>query len=295
MTFPSSLLGATSRAQVDGLDPADGSKTSGHRYTWSVYKLSRQRIERIEHRARPGQDRVRLSPAPARAHLESINFDVRPSVHSGRLRGPSGLGPTPRTGTHGVVLHFEIIAHYTFSCPAQWATSRRPAPGARGAPCRSRTSLLTVSKSRNAHVTRRPYQELLDLPSSKFDFGGGIDVQRLVTAPRACSMHSIRTPAPPVGDRRCVARTARRTTDPQDHRPATFSRESRAEKLEESPEGRIDCVRCEVVPPPKPAQRARTTGGLVRRRVSALHTAPDHGEGAHPHSRTLNNFCLLSS
>ena len=173
MTFPSSLLGATSRAQVDGLDPADGSKTSGHRYTWSVYKLSRQRIERIEHRARPGQDRVRLSPAPARAHLESINFDVRPSVHSGRLRGPSGLGPTPRTGTHGVVLHFEIIAHYTFSCPAQWATSRRPAPGARGAPCRSRTSLLTVSKSRNAHVTRRPYQELLDLPSSKFAFGGG--------------------------------------------------------------------------------------------------------------------------
>ena len=69
-----------------------------------------------------------------------------------------------------------------------------------------------------------------------------------------------------------------------------FSRESRAEKLEESPEGRIDCVRCELVPPPKPAQRAHTTGGLVRRRVSALHTAPDHGEGAHPHSRTLNNF-----
>ena len=31
MTFPSSLLGPTSRAQVDGLDPADGSKTSGHR------------------------------------------------------------------------------------------------------------------------------------------------------------------------------------------------------------------------------------------------------------------------
>ena len=118
MTFPSSLLGPTSRAQVDGLDPADGSKTSGHRYTWSVYKLSRQRIERIEHRARPGQDRVRLSPAPARAHLESINFDVRPSVHSGRLRGPSGLGPSPRAGTHGVALHFEIIAHYTFSCPA---------------------------------------------------------------------------------------------------------------------------------------------------------------------------------
>ena len=110
MTFPSSLLGATSRAQVDGLDPADGSKTSGHRYTWSVYKLSRQRIERIEHRARPGQDRVRLSPAPARAHLESINFDVRPSVHSGRLRGLSGLGTTPRTGTHGVALHCEIIA-----------------------------------------------------------------------------------------------------------------------------------------------------------------------------------------
>ena len=133
---------------------------------------------------------------------------------------------------------------------------------------------------------------MLDLPSSKFDFGGGIDVQRLVTAPRACSMHSIRTPAPPVGDRRCVARTARRTTRDRDARPETFSRESRAEKLEESPEGRIDCVRCEVVPPPKPAQRARTTGGLVRRRVSALHTAPDRGEAAHPHSRTLQQLCL---
>ena len=116
--------------------------------------------------------------------------------------------------------------------------------------------------------------------------------QRLVTAPHECSMHSIRTPAPPVGDRRCVARTARRTTRDRDARPETFSRESRAEKLEESPEGRIDCVRCEVVPPPKPAQRARTTGGLVRRRVSALHTAPDHGEGAHPHSRTLQQLCV---
>ena len=93
-------------------------------------------------------------------------------------------------------------------------------------------------------------------------------------------------------NRRCVARTARRTTRERDARPETFSRESRAEKLEETPEGRIDCVRCEVVPPPKPAQRAHTTGGLVRRRVSALHTAPDHGEGAHPHSRTLQQLCL---
>ena len=184
-------------------------------------------------------------------------------------------------------MHFEIIAHYTFSCPAQWATSRRPAPGARGAPCRSRTSLLTVSKSRNAHVTRRPYQELLDLPSSKSDFWGGIDVPTFCDSPRASSMHSIRTPAPPRRDRRCAARASRRTTRHRAARPETFSRESRAEKLEESPEGRIDCVRCEVVPPPKPAQRAHTTGGLVRRRVSALHTAPDHGEGAHPQSRTL--------
>ena len=208
-------------------------------------------------------------------------------MHSGRLRGPSGLGPTPRTGTHGVVLHCEIIAHYTFSGPAHWATSRRSASRARGAPCRSRTSLLTVSKSRTAHVTRRPYQELLDLPSSKFDFWGGIDVPTFCDSPRASSMRSMRTPAPPVGDRRCVARTARRTTRDRDARPETFSRESRAEKLEESPEGRIDCVRCEVVPPPKPAQRAHTTGGLVRRRVSALHTAPDHGERAHPQSRTL--------
>ena len=174
MTFPSSLLGATSRAQVDGLDPADGSKTSGHRRTWSVYELSRVRIERIEHHGGPGQDRLRLR-RESKSHLESMSFDVRPSVHSGRLRGLSGLGTTPRTGTHGVALHFEIIAHYTFSCPAQWATSRRPAPGARGAPCRSRTSLLTVSKSLGAHVTRRSYRERLDLPSSKFDFGGGID------------------------------------------------------------------------------------------------------------------------
>ena len=149
-----------------------------------------------------------------------------------------------------------------------------------------------MSKSRTAHVTRRPYQELLDLPSSKFDFWGGIDVPTFCDSPRASSMRSIRTPAPPVGDRRCVARTARRTTRDRDARPETFSRESRAEKLEESPEGRIDCVRCEVVPPPKPAQRAHTTGGLVRRRVSALHTAPDHGEGAHPHSRTLQQLSL---
>ena len=182
MTFPSSLLGPTSRAQVDGLDPADGSKTSGHRCTWSVYELSRVRIERIEHHGGPGQDRLKTVAAP-RAHLESISFDVRPSVHSGRLRGPSGLGPTPRTGTHGVVLHCEIIAHYTFSGPAHWATSRRSASRARGAPCRSRTSLLTVSKSRTAHVTRRPYQELLDLPSSKFDFWGGIDVSTCCHSP----------------------------------------------------------------------------------------------------------------
>ena len=149
-----------------------------------------------------------------------------------------------------------------------------------------------MSKSRTAHVTRRPYQELLDLPSSKFDFWGGIDVPTFCDSPRASSMRSIRTPAPPVGDRRCVARTARRTTRDRDARPETFSRESRAEKLEESPEGRIDCVRCEVVPPPKPAQRAHTTGGLVRRRVSALHTAPDRGEAAHPHSRTLQQLSL---
>ena len=117
MTFPSSLLGPTSRAQVDGPDPADGSKTSGHRCTWSVYELSRVRIERIEHHGGPGQDRLRLR-RESKSHLESISFDVRPSVHSGRLRGPSGLGPSPRAGTHGVALHFEIIAHYTFSCPA---------------------------------------------------------------------------------------------------------------------------------------------------------------------------------
>ena len=182
MTFPSSLLGPTSRAQVDGLDPADGSKTSGHRCTWSVYELSRVRIERIEHHGGPGQDRLRLR-RESKSHLESISFDVRPSVHSGRLRGPSGLGPAPRTGTHGVVLHCEIIAHYTFSCPAHRARSRRSASRARGAPCRSRTSLLTVSKSRTAHVTRRPYQELLDLPSSKFDFWGGIDVSTCCHSP----------------------------------------------------------------------------------------------------------------
>lgn len=110
MTFPSSLLGPTSRAQVDGLDPADGSKTSGHRRTWSVYELSRVRIERIEHHGGPGQDRLRLR-RESKSHLESMSFDVRPSVHSGRLRGPSGLGPSPRAGTHGVALHFEIIAH----------------------------------------------------------------------------------------------------------------------------------------------------------------------------------------
>ena len=109
MTFPSSLLGPTSRAQVDGLDPADGSKTSGHRRTWSVYELSRVRIERIEHHGGPGQDRLRLR-RESKSHLESMSFDVRPSVHSGRLRGLSGLGTTPRTGTHGVALHYEIIA-----------------------------------------------------------------------------------------------------------------------------------------------------------------------------------------
>ena len=109
MTFPSSLLGPTSRAQVDGLDPADGSKTSGHRRTWSVYELSRVRIERIEHHGGPGQDRLRLR-RESKSHLESMSFDVRPSVHSGRLRGLSGLGTTPRTGTHGVALHCEIIA-----------------------------------------------------------------------------------------------------------------------------------------------------------------------------------------
>ena len=173
MTFPSSLLGPTSRAQVDGLDPADGSKTSGHRRTWSVYELSRVRIERIEHHGGPGQDRLRLR-RESKSHLESMSFDVRPSVHSGRLRGPSGLGPTPRTGTHGVVLHCEIIAHYTFSCPAQWATSRRPAPGARGAPCRSRTSPFALSKMHSAHTTRRSYQERVDLSSSKFDIEGGL-------------------------------------------------------------------------------------------------------------------------
>ena len=182
MTFPSSLLGPTSRAQVDGLDPADGSKTSGHRCTWSVYELSRVRIERIEHHGGPGQDRLKTVAAP-RAHLESISFDVRPSVHSGRLRGPSGLGPSPRAGTHGVALHCEIIAQYTFSGPAHWATSRRSASRARGAPCRSRTSLLTVSKSRTAHVTRRSYQERLDLPSSKFDFWGGMDISTFCHSP----------------------------------------------------------------------------------------------------------------
>ena len=193
--------------------------------------------------------------------IDLVIIFARSSPHSRHLRRPSRHVAPSRISANGVVFHCEIIAHYTFSCPAHWATSRRSAHGARGAPCRSRTSLLTVSKSRNAHVTRRPYQELLDLPSSKFDFGGGLTFQRLVTAPHECSMHSIRTPAPPLRDRRCVARTARRTTDPQDHRPETFSRESRAEKLEQSPEGRIDCVRCEVVPPPKPAQRAHTTGG----------------------------------
>ena len=113
-----------------------------------------------------------------------------------------------------------------------------------------------------------------------------------MSVPGLSSMHSTSTPAPPRRDRHCAARASRRTTQHRAARPETFSRESRAEKLEESPEGRIDCVRCELVPPPKPAQRARTTGGLVRRRVSALHTAPDHGERAHPRSRTLQQLCL---
>ena len=136
------------------------------------------------------------------------------------------------------------------------------------------------------------YKERVDLPSSKSDFWGGVDVPTFCDSPRASSMHSIRSGAPPRRDRRCAARASRRTTQHRAARPETFSRESLAEKLEESPEGRIDCVRCELVPPPKPAQRAHTTGGLVRRRVSALHTAPDHGEGAHPHSRTLQQLCL---
>ena len=106
--------------------------------------------------------------------IDPVIIFARSSPHSRHLRRPSRHVAPSRISANGVVLHCEIIAHYTFSCPAHWATSRRSAHGARGAPCRSRTSPFALSKMHSAHTTRRSYQERVDLSSSKFDIEGGL-------------------------------------------------------------------------------------------------------------------------
>ena len=181
MTFPSSLLGPTSRAQVDGLDPADGSKTSGHRCTWSVYELSRVRIERIEHHGGPGSGSARGCRAAPRAHLERGALSTYDQARTRAACAAVGPRSDPAGWrSRGGVLHCDRVRRESRAQPTgdKPTFSFRPEVPRVG---RARR-LLTVSKSRTAHVTRGRTKGA-DLPSSKFDFWGGLAFNVYVHSP----------------------------------------------------------------------------------------------------------------
>ena len=77
LSFPSSLLGPTVRAQVDPCAPLFGSRTSRRRYEWIVYDLSLEDVDRIEHGGGPGH--VRNPDGPE--HRSCNNFrSIEPAL-----------------------------------------------------------------------------------------------------------------------------------------------------------------------------------------------------------------------
>ena len=82
----------------------------------------------------------------------------RSTPHSRHLRRPSRHVAPSRISANGVVLHCEIIAHYTFSCPAHWARSRRSASRAPRSSRRPRTRHVPRSRTRDETRTASTYR-----------------------------------------------------------------------------------------------------------------------------------------
>ena len=92
---------------------------------------------------------------------------VRSTPHSRHLRRPSRYVAPSRFSANGVVLHCEIIAHYTFSCPAHWARSRRSASRAPRSSRRPRTRHVPRSRTRDETRTASTYR--CEPPSLRWD------------------------------------------------------------------------------------------------------------------------------
>ena len=97
--------------------------------------------------------------------VQEIVFIIGPPIifsrstpHSRHLRRPSRHVAPSRISANGVVLHCEIIAHYTFPCPAHWARSRRSASIAPRSSRRPRTRHVPRSRTRDETRTASTYR-----------------------------------------------------------------------------------------------------------------------------------------
>ena len=90
--------------------------------------------------------------------IDPVIIFARSTPHSRHLRRPSRHVAPSRISANGVVLHCEIIAHYTFSCPAHWARSRRSASRAPRSSRRPRTRYVSRSRTRDETRTASTYR-----------------------------------------------------------------------------------------------------------------------------------------
>ena len=93
-----------------------------------------------------------------RPNYRTPNNFSRSTPHSRHLRRPSRHVAPSRISANGVVLHCEIIAHYTFPCPAHWARSRRSASIAPRSSRRPRTRHVPRSRTRDETRTASTYR-----------------------------------------------------------------------------------------------------------------------------------------
>ena len=90
--------------------------------------------------------------------IDPVIIFARSTPHSRHLRRPSRHVAPSRISANGVVLHCEIIAHYTFPCPAHWARSRRSASIAPRSSRRPRTRHVPRSRTRDETRTASTYR-----------------------------------------------------------------------------------------------------------------------------------------
>ena len=90
--------------------------------------------------------------------IDPVIIFARSTPHSRHLRRPSRHVAPSRISANGVVLHCEIIAHYTFPCPAHWARSRRSASRAPRSSRRPRTRHVPRSRTRDETRTASTYR-----------------------------------------------------------------------------------------------------------------------------------------